>query len=81
MRYRGRCHLIFIEQSEEVNKEIVSFLKPDKLRKMWRPQLPPVKQRTKQLAERVGAANQKLVSFARTRNPRREQGSHELPGR
>jgi hypothetical protein len=74
------AHLVFIEQSEEVNKEIVSFLKPGKLRRMWRPQLPPVKQRTEQLAERVGAANQKLVSFARIRNPRKEQDSHESSG-
>ncbi len=74
------AHLVFIEQSEEVNKKIVSFLKPGKLRKTWMPQLPPVKQGTKQLIERVEAANQKLVSFARSRNPRREQSSHEPSG-
>ena len=39
-----------------------------------------MKQRMKQLIERVEAANQKLVSFARTCNPRREQSSYEPSG-
>lgn len=79
------AHLVFIEQSEEVNKEIISFLKPGVLQKTRTLQMPPVKQQTKKLVERAGEANQKIFSFARTRRLRREQSpqrpSEEQPRR
>jgi 3-oxoadipate enol-lactonase len=46
-------HLVFIERAKEVNKEIVSFLKPRKPRKKPRPQKLSATQKTKQLIERV----------------------------
>ena len=48
-------HLVFIEKAKEVNKEIVSFLKPRKPRKRHRTQRPPTRRKTKKVIERVEA--------------------------
>ena len=47
----GAGHLVFIERAEEVNEEIVSFLKPRKPRERRRPQRPPAKRRAEKLKE------------------------------
>jgi pimeloyl-ACP methyl ester carboxylesterase len=39
-------HLVFIEKAEEVNEEIVSFLKPPKARQKRRPRRPTTQQKT-----------------------------------
>lgn len=48
-------HLVFIEKAKEVNKEIVSFLKPRKPRKRHRTQRPPIRKKTTRVIERVEA--------------------------
>lgn len=73
----GAGHLVFIEQAKEVNKEIISFLKPHKPRRRRR-QRPPVKRGTKRLIQHAAEANKKVVSFleprkARKRSTRRSQ--------
>ena len=66
------AHLVFIEQSEEVNKEVISFLKPGRA---WRLQMPAARQKTKKLIERVGGTNERLVSLLKTRDHQTEEGS------
>jgi 3-oxoadipate enol-lactonase len=67
-------HLVFIEQAEEVNEEIISFLKPHK---RWRPQIPPARQRTKQLIERTRDLSKGLVSFLKPEG--KQQPQERLP--
>lgn len=67
------AHLVFIEQSEEVNEEVISFLKPSKA---WRLQMPGARQKTKKLIERVGGTNERLVSLLKTRDHQTEEDSH-----
>jgi pimeloyl-ACP methyl ester carboxylesterase len=62
----GAGHLVFIEQAEKVNKEVVAFLKPRKPRKRRTPK-PLAKQRTKRLIERAGEANRKAISVLKSR--------------
>jgi pimeloyl-ACP methyl ester carboxylesterase len=57
----GAGHLVFIEQAKEVNKEIISFLKPRKPRKR-KTRRPQARQRTNWLIQRAGEANRKVVS-------------------
>jgi pimeloyl-ACP methyl ester carboxylesterase len=61
----GAGHLVFIEQAEEVNKEIVAFLKPRKPRKRRTP-MPPAKQTTKRLIEHAREANRKAISVLKS---------------
>jgi uncharacterized protein YlzI (FlbEa/FlbD family) len=63
-------HLVFIEQAEEVNEEIISFLKPHK---RWRPQIPPARQRTKQLIERTRDLSKGLASFLKPEGEQQPQ--------
>ena len=58
------AHLVFIEQSEEVNEEVISFLKPGL---EWRFQMPAARQKTRKLVERVEGTNERLVSLLKTR--------------
>ena len=44
-------HLVFIERAEEVNKEIILFLKPRRPRKRREPQRPPAKRKMQKLKE------------------------------
>lgn len=70
-------HLVFIEQAKEVNEEIISFLKPHRL---WKPQIPPAKQRTKKLIERTRDLNKGLVSFLKPegkQQPRERQSAKQ----
>lgn len=70
-------HLVFIEQAEEVNEEIISFLKPHR---SWKPQIPPAKQRTKRLIERTRDLNKGLVSFLKPegkQQPREQQSAEQ----
>jgi len=68
----GAGHLVFIERAREVNKEIVSFLKP---RKRRRPQKPPAKPKTKQLVERARGS---IPFLEKPRKPRRGR-RHKRP--
>ena len=69
-------HLVFIEQAKEVNKEVVSFLKPRTPRKRRLPQMPSAEQRTKRLIERAKALNKGFNSFLESR---RRQEHQETP--
>ena len=62
-------HLVFIERAEEVNKEIISFLKPRGLRKGWESQMSLAKRKTEQLFRRASDANGEAVSFLKPRQP------------
>jgi pimeloyl-ACP methyl ester carboxylesterase len=46
-------HLVFIERAEEVNKEIIFFLKPRRPRKRREPQRPPAKRKMEKLKEEL----------------------------
>ncbi len=62
----GAGHLVFIERAKEVNKEIISFLKPWK---DWRFLKTLTEQKTKELIEQAKRVNEELVpSF---REPRK----------
>jgi pimeloyl-ACP methyl ester carboxylesterase len=61
----GAGHLVFIEQAKEVNEEVVSFLKPHRRR----PQMLAARQKTKRLVERTRAANEKVFSVFKSREP------------
>jgi predicted dienelactone hydrolase len=64
-------HLVFIERSKEVNKEIVSFLKPRrKPRKKQEPQRQPATRKAKQLFGRAKKLNRELFLKPR-RGPRK----------
>ena len=58
-------HLVFIEQAEEVNDEIISFLKPHRRR----PQMLAARQKTKRLVARTREANEKVFSVFKAREP------------
>jgi hypothetical protein len=64
-------HLVSIEQSEEVNEEVISFLKPGLA---WRFQMPAARQKTSKLVERVEGTNERLVSLLKIRDPQTEEG-------
>jgi hypothetical protein len=44
-------HLVFIERAEEVNREIIFFLKPRRPRRRREPQRPPAKGKMEKLKE------------------------------
>jgi hypothetical protein len=62
-------HLVFIERAEEVNKEVISFLKPRGLRKGWESQMSLAKRKTEQLFRRATEANREAVSLLKPRQP------------
>lgn len=79
-------HLVFIEQAQEVNEEVISFLKPRGLRRGWETQGSLAKRKTKRLVERVGKVNEQVVGFLKPRisslkprEPRRRQGPPVTP--
>ena len=55
------AHLVFIEQAKEVNKEVVSFLKPCKVRRKQKPKKLPALQKTVLLEPRKGWKHKKLL--------------------
>ena len=61
-------HLVFIERAKEVNKEIVSFIKPQKRRRSRRPL---IKRKTKQFVGWAKEVNKGIASFPRPRKPRK----------
>ncbi|CAA9425770.1 hypothetical protein AVDCRST_MAG82-1748 [uncultured Rubrobacteraceae bacterium] len=65
----GAGHLVFIEQAEEVNEEIVSFLKPHKRRPQILAATQTARQKTKRLVERTREANEKVFSAFKSREP------------
>lgn len=64
-------HLVFIEQAEEVNEGIISFLETCE-RKL--PRRLPIMQKTKRLIERAREANDKVASIFK---PRKTEGARE----
>ncbi|HEX2097636.1 MAG TPA: alpha/beta hydrolase [Rubrobacteraceae bacterium] len=72
-------HLVFIEQAEEVNEEIISFLKPRGLRRVWEPQTLVAKRKTEWLFRRAKEANREIVFFLKPRGPRGRRRSHGPP--
>jgi 3-oxoadipate enol-lactonase len=66
-------HLVFIEKAEEVNEEIVSFLKPRKPRERRRRQTPPPRQRTKELIQRTKELNKGLISSLKPQRRHKDQ--------
>jgi predicted dienelactone hydrolase len=66
-------HLVFIEQAEEVNDEIISFLEPFERRPSWRL---PVEQKTKKLIQQAGETSGKVVSVFKSREPREADNTH-----
>jgi pimeloyl-ACP methyl ester carboxylesterase len=72
-------HLVFIERAEEVNEEIISFLKPRGLRRVWEPQLLVAKRQTEWLFERAREANRGVLSFLKPRGPRGRRRWHGPP--
>lgn len=68
-------HLVFIERADEVNEEIISFLKPRKAQKRWRPRIPPAKQKTKEIIERTKELNKGFISSLKPRRGQKLQGS------
>jgi pimeloyl-ACP methyl ester carboxylesterase len=59
-------HLVFIEQAEEVNDEIISFLEPFERRPSWRL---AATQKAKRLMQRTGEKNGKVLSVFKSREP------------
>ena len=59
-------HLVFIEQAEEVNDEIISFLEPFERRPSWRL---AATQKAKRLMQRTGETNEKVLSVFKSREP------------
>lgn len=49
--FDGAGHLVFIERAEEVNQEIISFLKPRRPWRKWKPQEPSATPKTVALVE------------------------------
>jgi hypothetical protein len=66
-------HLVFIEQAEEVNDEIISFLEPFERKPSWRL---PVEQKTKKLIQQAGETSGKVVSVFKLREPRETDNTH-----
>ena len=61
-------HLVFIERAEEVNKEIVSFLKPQR---KWKPERSLTKQKKEQIIVRAKKVNREIISHLKPRKPRK----------
>ena len=59
-------HLVFIEQADEVNDEIISFLEPFERRPYWRL---TATQKAKRLMQRAGEANEKVFYVFKAREP------------
>ena len=68
----GAGHLVFIEQAKEVNKEIISFLKPRKPRKRTT-RRPRPRQRTNWLIQRTGETNRKVISVLKPRKQKKRR--------
>ncbi len=66
-------HLVFIEQAEEVNDEIISFLEPFERKPSWRL---PVEQKTKKLIQQAGETSGKVVSVFKPREPQETDNTH-----
>jgi len=60
-------HLVFIEQADEVNDEIISFLEPFELKPSWRL---ATTRKARRLLQRAGEANGKVLSAFKARGPR-----------
>ena len=75
-------HLVFIEQADEVNDEIISFLEPFEREPSWRLS---ARQKAKRLMQRTGEANEKVLSAFKSRepheteDPRTTQTTQETP--
>ena len=67
-------HLVFIEQAEEVNDEIISFLEPFERKPSWRL---PVEQKTKNLIRQAGETSGKVVSGFKLRSSQEPGGTRE----
>jgi pimeloyl-ACP methyl ester carboxylesterase len=72
-------HLVFIERAEEVNEEIISFLKPRGLRRGWELQMSLAKRNTEWLVGQAREANRDVLSFLKARGPRGWGRSQEPP--
>ncbi|MCA1716167.1 MAG: alpha/beta hydrolase [Actinobacteria bacterium] len=70
----GAGHLVFIEQAEEVNEEIISFLEPHERKPSWRR---PVEQKTKKLIRQAGETSGKVFSGFKLRDPQEPDGTRE----
>lgn len=68
-------HLVFIERAQEVNEEVISFLKPRRLRKTWETQMSLAKRKTEWLAGRAKEANREVASFLEASGPGRRPRS------
>ncbi len=70
----GAGHLVFIEQAEEVNEEIISFLEPHERKPSWRL---PVEQKTKKLIRQAGETSGKVFSAFELRDSQEPDGTRE----
>jgi pimeloyl-ACP methyl ester carboxylesterase len=66
-------HLVFIEQAEEVNDEIISFLEPFELKSSWRL---AAARRARRLMQRSVDSNEKVLSFFESREPHESDDTH-----
>ncbi len=59
-------HLVFIEQAEEVNDKIISFLEPFERKSFWRL---AATQKARRLMQRTGEKDEKVLSVFKSREP------------
>ena len=66
-------HLVFIEQAEEVNDEIISFLEPFERKPSWRL---AATQKARRLMQRTGEKDEKVFSVVKSREPHETDDTH-----